>query len=790
MRLHLLLAILALATRTVAGPFTGNGTQPGIAFPPLKASNCQTCHGNFDPAHDVEPWPTWAGSMMAQASRDPLFWAALDVANHDVPSAGSWCLRCHVPEGWLAGRAEAPTGTADGCTLSGQLDTRDSDFEGVACHLCHRLMRNPSPPPGQLDAYLENAQWWVDDGTCGGQGEPCRRAQYDYPAGGPTPPPHPWAASPYHASSELCGICHNVTNPQHDLVIDGVGQGIRFPIERTYREWLLSDFARPGASTASCQDCHMAESGLAPAFACASLATNRAGDMRVPRLMGANTFIPDVLRATYPSLGLEAELSAARAGALDMLQNRSATVTVLPTGPVAPGGTLHATVQVTNLTGHKLPTGYPEGRRMWLAVEATDATDTLLWQSGGYDAATGVLAADAQLKVYEAKHGVWNGATGRCEADASGVELFHFVKNDCVALDDRIPPLGFTGGADPETNPVGYAYPEAAPGVLVNYDRTEYAIPIPAGATPPVTVRATLRYQTVSKAYVDFLDGEATANGFPTDCVARTTGPLGKTRARFLKDLWQANGRAAPVDMASASASIDVRPIDAFTCDKVRATAGSSPFVAPPAGLALANAFDSATFAVRKPKDLCLTADLGAGQVDASTDLTAYPLKAMPGQPVHVRRSGLVVTDALGSLSLDTIRPDLLLVPTTASLVAPPSPPGATRVDAFACYKVRTTPGAAHFVRTRIAAADALTSEPSALDLKRPKELCLPSGIGGGATIQPDVRLLCYQAAPAPGVLPTYTPRSGIWLANVPLGAGRVDTRTQQLVCLPATVAP
>jgi hypothetical protein len=52
----------------------------------------------------LEPWDTWAGSMMAQSSRDPLFWAALDVANNDMPDVGDFCLRCHVATGWLAGR--------------------------------------------------------------------------------------------------------------------------------------------------------------------------------------------------------------------------------------------------------------------------------------------------------------------------------------------------------------------------------------------------------------------------------------------------------------------------------------------------------------------------------------------------------------------------------------------------------------------------------------------------------------------------------------------------------------
>jgi hypothetical protein len=42
------------------------------------------------------------------------------------------------------------------------------------------------------------------------------------------------------------------------------------------------------------------------------------------------------------------------------------------------------TVKVTNLTGHKLITGYPEGRRMWLRIEWRDANDQIIRVDGEY----------------------------------------------------------------------------------------------------------------------------------------------------------------------------------------------------------------------------------------------------------------------------------------------------------------------------------------------------------------------------------------------------------------------
>jgi hypothetical protein len=547
--------LCAGAGSAAATPLTDKGTQPLLShalLPPV--ANCGACHGNFDLAHDIEPNPTWEGTMMAQAARDPLFWAALDVANNDVASVGEWCLRCHVPRGWYAGRAQLDPG---GCGLSGKLDQRDNDFEGVDCHFCHRMEVNTAPPVGQQPFYLENGQVWLDDSDCGGQGEPCRHGPYAYTGVGEVPPPHPWAHSTYLEDSTMCGACHNVTSPVNNLIVNGIDAGIRFPIERTYLEWELSDFG-PGPTKVECQGCHMPDATVNPAHPSVFQLNNRTGDMPMHFFVGGNAWIPDVLRLEYPALGIGGSLLATRARAIDTLQNQSATVEIeVPTSAIE-GQDLDATVTVTNLTGHKLPTGYPEGRRMWLHVEARDGANALVFESGAYAAATGALTQDAQVKVYESKQGIWNGSA--CETEAGGSELFHFVLNDCVAKDNRIPPLGFTGGSNLEVRPWGYTYPQASPGVLVNYDTTSYTIPIPAGAVSPVTVTATLRFQTASREYVEFLRDQAVANGFPDDCIERTAGFPTASRGELLYDMWTAYGRSAPVDMGSASGQVAIEP--------------------------------------------------------------------------------------------------------------------------------------------------------------------------------------------------------------------------------------
>ncbi len=561
------LTLTLIVDPVLASPLTDEGTQPGLAHTLLPPGDCGGCHGDYAGGSQYEPFPTWSGSMMAQAARDPLFWAALDVANNDIPDVGDFCLRCHAPAGWLRGRSEPPGGSTDGCGLEGKLDETGKDFDGVDCHVCHRMMENPAPPPGQQSVYLENAQFWIDDTDCGGAGEPCRRGPYDYPADGSEPPPHAWAFTPYqagpesyHESSDFCGNCHNVTHPVATLIVDGVDTGIPMPIERTFKEWQQSSFADTGAGVTSCQNCHMPDRTSSPSYACNSEINDHTGDLPIHDFVGGNAWIPEVLRQEYPNLNLSAELAAARDAAVQMLES-AASIDLQVEPGAEDGGTWSVGVTVTNLSGHKLPTGYPEGRRMWLQLEARDGLGALLWESGAYDPGTGVLANDPQIKIYHVEPGIWDAGAGECAIeDALGRPVFHFVRNNCIRIDNRIPPAGFTGGSDPETRPVAYTYPETSPGsgVLAHWDTTPYDVPIPAGTASPVSITATLRYQTTSKEYVEFLRDQAVENAFPDDCIERGSGFPNQSRGELLYDMWTTHGRSAPVDMVSTGASAPV----------------------------------------------------------------------------------------------------------------------------------------------------------------------------------------------------------------------------------------
>lgn len=115
------------------------GTQHGDNLAIANPAACTACHDGFDPTVDLTFH--WRGSMMAQALRDPLFWAAMTVSAQDSiwavgnPNAADLCLRCHAPGGWAGGRSEPPNGSM----MTGP------DYDGVHCDACH----------AQVDPFFE-----------------------------------------------------------------------------------------------------------------------------------------------------------------------------------------------------------------------------------------------------------------------------------------------------------------------------------------------------------------------------------------------------------------------------------------------------------------------------------------------------------------------------------------------------------------------------------------------------------------------------------------------------------
>jgi len=527
---------------TTLNDFFLPGSQPNQSGSFNSMPNNCGCHGGYDIA--VEPMHNWRGSMMSQAQRDPLYLAALTIANQDAEFSGDLCIRCHSPRGWLSGRS-TPT---DGSSLTAD------DREGVYCEFCHRAVKpsqiGVNPYPNNLEytnntypadqTYLAqltqtnnlpdssaNGMYLIDE-------DDTRRGPYTESDAQAT---HSERYSPFHREALMCATCHDVSNPAFTKQTDGTytlndldtpspsfNPYEMFPIERTFSEWLMSEYNSATGVYApkfggnknyvsTCQDCHLRD---VTGKGCDKQQAPVRTDLGLHDMTGGNTFIPTLLSSLYPGEVDEAALVSGITRATYMLQNAA---TLEYEEPIFQTDGILLRVKVTNETGHKLPSGYPEGRRIWLNVKAydDDARQNLIFESGAYDNSTGVLTHDDQVKIYEIKPG------------NNTIPTFHFVLNNKIHKDNRIPPRGFTN-ANFETiqsPPVDYTYTDGQ-----YWDYTEYLLP---STTRYFVVN--LYYQTTSKEYVEFLRDENVTD----------------TRGQTMYDLWNTHGKSAPVLMNSIS---------------------------------------------------------------------------------------------------------------------------------------------------------------------------------------------------------------------------------------------
>jgi Putative Ig domain len=508
-------------------------------------STCASCHADYNA--EVEPFFNWRGSMMSMASRDPLFEANLVIANQDAPDSGDLCLRCHDYNGWVQGRSVPTNGSA----------MLESDLIGVSCDQCHRMV-DPVYEAGVSptgDSTILTAL--SNPGTEFGIGmlvvdpdSSARRGPFNDAAA-----PHSFIHSPFHREAALCGTCHDVSNPAFEK--DGSGNYVAnatntpatdfsahslVPVERTYSEWLNSAYNTPvgvvapafagnapGGVVRTCQDCHMRDHIGQGCDPLQFPAVPTRPDMPKHDMTGGSSWLMNLMPTLYPE---QYDAEAVQAGILrsNYLLTNAASLETSVVGS-------QLKVRVINQTGHKLPTGYPEGRRIWINARFYDELHNLIAESAAYDAGTGVLNkedVDPTAKIYEVKPGL-----DHALATALGLPegpSFHFVLNNKVFKDNRIPPRGFTNAkfATFGGTPVGHSYADGD-----YWDDTYYGIP--AGTA---YVECALYYQSTSKEFVEFLRDE---NNDPSP-----------NKGDMTYKLWSENGKCPPVLMASTSMYLDL----------------------------------------------------------------------------------------------------------------------------------------------------------------------------------------------------------------------------------------
>jgi hypothetical protein len=220
-----------------------------------------------------------------------------------------------------------------------------------------------------------------------------------------------------------------------------------------------------------------------------------------------------------------------------------------------------------------------------------------------------------------------------------------------------------------------------------------------------------------------------------------------------------------------------------FLCYKAKTTPRTAKLV--PGVVDLADQFGSGTADAKKVASLCVPADKnGGGIADPDTHLKGYTIVRKP-KPAAVL--DLEVTNQFGTLRLDTIKPDRLLVPAAKDLDNPVvGPDNASHdVDHYQCYKVKVTPGTPKFEPTRVTVADQFTTAAKTVDVKQPTRLCNPVDKNGESIKNPDGHLLCYQATGASGQ-PKHTPRIGVHVGDQ-FGGEQLNTVKEEEVCVPST---
>jgi len=207
-------------------------------------------------------------------------------------------------------------------------------------------------------------------------------------------------------------------------------------------------------------------------------------------------------RESTNSLGLVADVNAFEAAIVCTHNNLTQHTARLEASPCRVDNTLTLPVVITNLTGHKFPTGYPS-RRAWLHVKVEDAQGATVFEFGAYDASGQIVGHDAgyephydaitqpgQVQIYEAVMG-----------DVHG-QLTHRLMHAAAYLkDNRLLPAGMSPAtADPDIRVVG----------IDSSDRVTYSINT-AGYTGPFKVSVELHCQSVPPRHVAALDSFVTS---------------------------------------------------------------------------------------------------------------------------------------------------------------------------------------------------------------------------------------------------------------------------------------
>ena len=545
------------------------------------------------PLVNVSPYGEWRWSPMGLAGRDPIFYAQLDseiayLSKHRADKRAeivNLCFSCHGAMGQRQLTLDT-NGKELFTTSIPKIDNlEDPKFmygalarDGISCAVCHHVKST-------LDKSV--MQFIDEDATGKFQYTPADQLEGPFEKPVTVAMKSSLEITPVHddytKNARLCGTCHTIHLPVIDAADEGDKnktaecQAEKFSFEQaTYLEWLNSAYENEidpsrHQNAKSCQDCHMKGdlNGTQIQTQIAVIEDNKYpatehrapdDDLNVPlrasgyarhQFQGLNVYLLSmfdqfneqlgVRKCDYMSSGCSGKepqsgIPFAMRNFLETAAQETATISVSKPALDA-HNTLTADVTVTNLTGHRFPSGV-SFRRAFIDFVVSDATTGAVFFESGRTNSIGAIT-DMAGNVLPSEYNGSNGPNGHAYQphfwspgnpitrpdqvqiyeellkDADGDFTTSFLRQDCHFKDNRILPLGWTkygpdikkfnGKPLEETWPdlVGddphYADPLGGKGQSV----VRYAIALPAGTKlENVTISAQLYYQAIPPYYL------------------------------------------------------------------------------------------------------------------------------------------------------------------------------------------------------------------------------------------------------------------------------------------------
>jgi hypothetical protein len=562
-----------------------NATIPNMVYPQVYP----TAKGQTELNVNVSPYGEWRSSMMGLSGRDPVFFAQLETEMNLHPEIKEQivdtCLSCHGVMGQrqVALDKKGPFRLEYLDRFGSQPFAEYGGLarDGVSCAVCHHIsaegLGTPATYTGKFNLgnpdeifgpYKDVATLPMKNGL------------------GLTPLK---TKENQIRSSALCGSCHTVILPvlkvgekyppgvfEDAMAVErgdrsrmgDPGEPLKVEHEQnTYLEWLNSKYQneRPPfhqADVQTCQDCHMpanypSKTGPRLNFKAASIEEDifAATDYRAPdeeihlrvrgpeadepfsrhTLLGMNIFALKMFAQNPDTLGVAfsdpmatygnavPSLVAAQKSALELARAETAQVEITSVRRTAKS--LRAEVKVSNLAGHKFPSGV-SFRRAFVELRVLDSAGRTLWVSGGTnkDGVIGTtkagkftslvteffdLKSNPQQKYqphFDASHPITSEEQVQIYEelvkDTNGVFTTSFLSLADPVKDNRMMPQGWSknGPEAGDTKPLGVDE-SSNPGYFDGTGSSvlAYEIPLSVGAK---TVTATIYYQTIPPYYL------------------------------------------------------------------------------------------------------------------------------------------------------------------------------------------------------------------------------------------------------------------------------------------------